>query len=103
MRLLFADQLGPAFTADLADDEQVLLVESRAAFARRRVHRQKAHLLLVALRARARELGDRAVLVRAGTYGEGLRTAGVDPRSLTVVDPTSYAARRSAESTCAIR
>ena len=37
----------------------MLLVESRSAFARRRVHRQKAHLLLSALRHRARELGDR--------------------------------------------
>jgi deoxyribodipyrimidine photolyase-related protein len=94
MRLLFADQLGPAFTADLAPEERVMLIESRAAFARRRVHRQKAHLLLVALRSLAAELGDRAVHVRAETYADGLRAAGVDPRELTVVDPTSYAARR---------
>ncbi|MFN8168194.1 MAG: cryptochrome/photolyase family protein [Candidatus Nanopelagicales bacterium] len=92
--MLFADQLGPHFVDDLAPDEQVLLVESRAAFRRRRVHRQKAHLLLSALRHRAAELGDRAVLVRAETYDEALTRAGVDPRTVSVVDPTSYAARR---------
>lgn len=92
--MLFADQLGPHFTADLADGEQVLLVESRHAFARRRVHRQKAHLLLSALRHRAAELGDRAVHVQAASYGEALTTAGIDPRTVSVVDPTSYAARR---------
>ena len=92
--MLFADQLGPHFTDDLANDERVLLVESRNAFARRRVHRQKAHLLISALRHRAAELGDRAVHVRSASYWEALRTADVDPRSVTVVDPTSYAARR---------
>jgi deoxyribodipyrimidine photolyase-related protein len=91
--MLFADQLGPHFVDDLDDDERVLLVESRAAFARRRVHRQKAHLLLSAVRHRARELGERAVLIRAGTYGEALRIAGVRGDELTVVDPTSRAAR----------
>ena len=92
--MLFADQLGPHFTDDLAADEQVLLVESTAAFARRRPHRQKAHLLLSALRHRAAELGDRAVLVRASSYGEALRNAGVDASTVSVVEPTSYGARR---------
>lgn len=94
MRLLFADQLGPHFRDDLRADERVLLIESRQAFGRRRPHRQKAHLLLVALRSLTRELGDRAVLVQAATYAAALRTAGVDPRHVTVADPTSYAARR---------
>ncbi|MBI1377980.1 MAG: cryptochrome/photolyase family protein [Frankiales bacterium] len=94
MRLLFADQLGPHFRADLADDEPVLLVESRAAFARRRAHRQKAHLLLSALRHLAVELGERAVHVRAESYGAALERLRVDPREVSVVDPTSYAARR---------
>jgi deoxyribodipyrimidine photolyase-related protein len=92
--MLFADQLGPHFTDDVDADEPVLLVESRRAFARRRVHRQKAHLLLSALRHRAAELGDRAVHVRASTYAEALALADVDPRTITVVDPTSDAARR---------
>lgn len=94
VRMLFADQLGPHFTHDLTDDEQVLLVESRDAFDRRRVHRQKAHLLLSAVRHRAAELGDRVVHVQAGSYSEALRQADVDPRTVTVVNPTSYAARR---------
>jgi deoxyribodipyrimidine photolyase-related protein len=92
--MLFADQLGPHFTADLGPDEQVLLVESRQAFARRRAHRQKAHLLLSAMRHLAAELGDRAIHVQAASYGEALQTAGIDPRTVSVVDPTSYAARR---------
>lgn len=94
MRLLFGDQIGPAFLADLHDGEQVLLAESHGAYRRRRVHRQKAHLMLVAMRSLVRELGDRAVHVRAASYGEALRTARIDPRDVTVVDPTSYAARR---------
>ncbi len=94
VRMLFADQLGPHFMSDAPAEEPVLLIESRGAFVRRRVHRQKAHLLLSAMRHRVAELGDRAIHVRGATYGEALRDAGVDPRSITVVDPTSYAARR---------
>jgi deoxyribodipyrimidine photolyase-related protein len=94
VRMLFADQLGPHFTNDLAEDEQVLLVESRGAFGRRRVHRQKAHLLLSALRHRADELGDRAVHVKAASFGDALRKADIDPRTISVVNPTSRAARR---------
>ena len=41
-------------------------------FARRRFHRQKAHLVLSAMRHRAAELGDRCRYVRADTYGEAL-------------------------------
>ncbi|GAC1322321.1 MAG: cryptochrome/photolyase family protein [Mycobacteriales bacterium] len=86
-RWLFADQLGPHFLD--TDDQPVLLIESRAVFRRRRFHRQKAHLVLSALRHRARELGDQAVFVQAGTYGEAL--AAVTDR-LDVCGPTSYAA-----------
>ncbi|HTK64443.1 MAG TPA: cryptochrome/photolyase family protein [Pseudonocardia sp.] len=99
-RWLFADQLGPHFLDDTGtdtgtgpgtSDEPVLLIESRAVFARRRWHRQKAHLVLSALRHRAAELGERAEFVQAGTYREGLeksRGAG----ALTVCQPTSWAA-----------
>ena len=69
-RWLFADQLGPHFLDQ--PDQPVLLIESRAVFRRRRFHRQKAHLVLSALRHRAAELGDQAVVVRADTYGEAL-------------------------------
>jgi len=91
-RWLFADQLGPHFL-DQAD-QPVLLVESRRAFARRPVHRRRAHLVLSALRHRAAELGDQALLVQADTYREGRAKAGGE---LTVCAPTSWAARRLAE------
>ncbi|MDQ2815802.1 MAG: cryptochrome/photolyase family protein, partial [Actinomycetota bacterium] len=46
-RWLFADQLGPHFLE--APDQPVLLIESRAAFGRRPLHRRRAHLVLSAL------------------------------------------------------
>ncbi|WP_229401639.1 cryptochrome/photolyase family protein [Micromonospora okii] len=69
-RWLLADQLGPHFLDDPA--QPVLLVEARELFRRRPMHRQKAHLILSALRHRAAELGERAILVRAGTFREAL-------------------------------
>ena len=59
VRMLFADQLGPHFTDDVPADEPVLLVESRGAFARRRVHRQKTH-----------EQGTTVLLARGFTMAE---------------------------------
>lgn len=88
-RWLFGDQLGDHFTDD--HDGEVLLVESRRVFARRRFHRAKAHLVLSAMRHRAAELGDRATYVRSETYREGL---GRRTRDLQVVHPTSWAAVR---------
>jgi deoxyribodipyrimidine photolyase-related protein len=86
-RWCFADQLGPHFLD--RKDQPVLLIESRAVLRRRRFHRQKAHLVLSALRHRAAELGDRALFVQAGTYREALaRVRG----PLTVCGPTSRAA-----------
>jgi len=95
-RWLFADQLGPHFlgAADSPGDdgsERVLLVESKAAFRRRRYHRAKAHLILSALRHRAAELGDRCDYVAAEGY---LDVVGDRTHGLSVVDPTSFAARR---------
>jgi len=94
-RWLFADQLGPHFLGPPerpGDDgrEEVLLVESRAAFARRRYHRAKAHLVLSALRHRAAELGDRCTYVRAEGYAEAVASVREE---LSVVDPTSWGAR----------
>ena len=86
-RWLFADQLGPHFLDE--QDQPVLLIESRAAFARRPVHRRKAHLLLSALRHRAAELGDQARFVQADSYGQALRRVR---GPLTVCWPTSRAA-----------
>ncbi|WP_109775606.1 cryptochrome/photolyase family protein [Quadrisphaera granulorum] len=98
VRWLFADQLGPHFLD--TPDQRAVLIESSRVFARRTVHRRKAHLVLSAMRHRAAELGDQAVHVRAATYREGLAqateqlTADERAAGLSVSDPTSYAARR---------
>jgi deoxyribodipyrimidine photolyase-related protein len=90
LRWIFGDQLGPHFTGDHRGP--VLLVESRRVLARRRFHRAKAHLVLSAMRHRARELGDKATYVRTdGGYAGAVRDhAGSAP--VEVVHPTSYAA-----------
>jgi deoxyribodipyrimidine photolyase-related protein len=85
-RWVFGDQLGPHYHGD---DQPVLLVESRAVLRRRRFHRQKAHLVLSALRHRAAELGDQAVFLRTGTYGEALEQLG---EPVEVTQPTSFSA-----------
>ncbi len=87
-RWCFADQLGPHFLDH--PGQQVLLVEARSVFGRRRFHRQKAHLLLSALRHRAAELGDRARFLQVRTYAEALDQ--VD-EPLSVCAPTTWAAR----------
>lgn len=93
MRWIFGDQLGPHFldpSQEPASGPSVLLIESKAAFARRPYHRQKAHLMLSAIRHRARELENRVVFLQTMTYGEALRTVDSD---LSVVNPTSWQAR----------
>jgi deoxyribodipyrimidine photolyase-related protein len=87
-RWCFADQLGPHFLD--APDQPVLLVEARSVFRRRRFHRQKAHLLLSALRHRAAELGDQAVFLQTGTYAEALDRV---QEPLSVSAPTTWPAR----------
>ncbi len=83
-RWLFGDQLGPHFLDD--PDQPVLMIESRAVFARRRFHRQKAHLVLSAMRHRAAELGERCEYVAAATYREAVSGP------LSVCHPTSRGA-----------
>jgi deoxyribodipyrimidine photolyase-related protein len=83
IRWLFADQLGPHFLDE--PGQPALLVESKAVFRRRVFHRQKAHLILSALRHRA--LDDHVRLVRAETYAEAVTG------KVTVCHPTSRAAR----------
>ncbi len=87
-RWLFADQLGPHFLD--APDQEVLLIESRAVFHRRRFHRQKAHLVLSALRHRAAELGEQAEFRQVERYAPSVRRFS---GGLSVCAPTSYAAR----------
>lgn len=62
MQLLFADQLGPHF--DLGGE--ILLPEVLGQFAKRPYHRQKAHLILYAIRHRARS--ERVVSVSLESY-----------------------------------
>ncbi|TDC62314.1 cryptochrome/photolyase family protein [Actinomadura sp. GC306] len=87
---LFGDQLGPHF---LRPDSDIVMIESRGVFRRRRFHRAKAHLLLSAMRHRAAELGDRVRYVQAETYRDGLNRA-VGDAPVTVHHPTSHAALR---------
>jgi (6-4)DNA photolyase len=87
-RWLFADQLGPHFLD--RPDQPVLLIASRAVFARRRFHRQKAHLVLSALRHRAAELGDQAEFVQVETYAEALDRVR---EPLSVCAPTTWSSR----------
>ena len=82
-RWVFADQLGPHFLDE--PGQPVLLVESKAVFRRRAFHRQKAHLVLSALRHRAQE-GD-VRFVQTETYREAITGP------VTVCHPTSRKAR----------
>lgn len=88
---LFADQLGPAFHGGAQAHREVLLVEADHVLRKRRYHRQKLHLVLSALRHADRDLGERATLIRADTYTEGLEAFG---RPVLVQQPTSFAAER---------
>ena len=84
-RVLFADQLGPHFD----DGGAIIIPEVLSPLKRRRYHRQKAHLILSALRHRSAELGDRATVVTGQDYHSAL--AGLD---FSVVNPTSRGLRR---------
>jgi deoxyribodipyrimidine photolyase-related protein len=87
VRWIFAGQLGELFD----DGGPMLLIEARSVLRRRPIHRAKAHLILSAIRHRAAELGDRVEFHQVDDYSEV--TAGRD--DLEVIDPTSYAARRT--------
>jgi deoxyribodipyrimidine photolyase-related protein len=88
LQLLFADQLGPHFIVD----QKILLPELLSQFKKREYHRQKAHLILYAIRSRAQDPG--VELVSIDNY------RSLKERSdLTVaVNPTSYALRRLVDS-----
>jgi len=88
LQLLFADQLGPHF--DLG--EEIVLPVVKSQFSKRAYHRQKAHLILYALRARG--LDKRVKLVELDSYRDLL----ADSRDITkLVNPTSYPFRRFAK------
>jgi deoxyribodipyrimidine photolyase-related protein len=79
-RVLFADQLGPHFD----DGGPLIIPEVRTTFQKHSYHRQKAHLILSALRHRIAELGDRVEHISAASYHEAL--AG---KELSMINPTS--------------
>jgi deoxyribodipyrimidine photolyase-related protein len=83
-RWLCADQLGPHFD----DGGPVIIAEVLSPLRARNYHRQKAHLILSALRHRVHELGDRVDYRRGAGYRDVL--TGID---LEVVNPTSYGLR----------
>ena len=91
-RWLFGDQLGPHFLGGdgaNGDRQQVLLIESRRVFERKTYHRQKAHLILSAMRHRAAELGSRCDYRQVWRYRDALADL---EEPLDVVQPTSWAA-----------
>ena len=85
VRWVFGDQLGEHFLD--SPEQRVLLIESRKVFARRRFHRQKAHLVLSAMRHRAAELGDRCDYRKTSGYADAIKD-----QQASVCHPTSYAA-----------
>jgi deoxyribodipyrimidine photolyase-related protein len=85
MQLLFADQLGPHFELG----EKLLLPEVLSQFGKRRYHRQKAHLILSALRHRA--LDDNVELVSLDSYRDVSRAS-------VAVNPASYPQRALVQS-----
>jgi deoxyribodipyrimidine photolyase-related protein len=88
MQLVFADQLGPHFSLG----GPLLLPEVLGQFGKRRYHRQKAHLILSAIRHRA--LDPEVTLVSLDSYRELL-----SHRELTaVVNPTSFSQRALVDS-----
>lgn len=77
--------------------DRVLLIESHAALARRRYHRQKLHHLLVAMRSFADELRERGVAVdhrRAPTMAAGLAAhrRAYRPDTVRLLEPTGLEA-----------
>lgn len=85
MQLLFADQLGPHF--DLGGEIVLPVVKSQ--FGKRKYHRQKAHLILYALRSRG--LDERVRIIELDSYRELLtQKHGVTQ----LINPTSYPFRR---------
>lgn len=88
MQLLFADQLGPHF--ELGD--QILLPIVKSQFSKRRYHRQKAHLILYALRSRAQD--SNVTALELDSYRDLL---SIDHGATEAVNPSSYPFRRLAQ------
>jgi deoxyribodipyrimidine photolyase-related protein len=95
---VLGDQL--ALTSPVLDGaDRVLLVQSTAALTAKRFHRQKLHLILVAMRRFADQLRERGIevdYVRAESLGAGLaaHVAEHDPDRVRLLAPKSAAGRR---------
>ena len=89
VRWLFADQLGPAFD----DGGAAVIIVSRRAFGRRRMHHAKALIYLSAMLHRASN--DGVDIVVADTYREALAQVAPDgrPGRVEVIDPSTQPAR----------
>ena len=88
MQLLFADQLGPHFELG----GEVLLPIVKGQFRKRPYHRQKAHLILYALRSRAQD--PNVTAIELDSYRDLLT---IDHRATKAVNPSSYPFRRLAQ------
>lgn len=85
MQLLFADQLGPHFELG----GEILLPIVKGQFRKRPYHRQKAHLLLYALRSRA--LAENVTAVEVDSYRDLLK---LETSAKSAVNPSSFPLRR---------
>jgi deoxyribodipyrimidine photolyase-related protein len=97
--------LGDQLTLDnpaLVGADRVLLVQSLGAMGAKRFHRQKLHLILVAMRRFAEALGDRGLsvdYVRAESLADGLaeHIREHDPARVRLLAPKSASGRRRLE------
>ena len=95
---VLGDQLSDT-NAALDGADRVLIVQSAAALRARRFHRQKLHLVLVAMRRyadRLRDLGYHVDYVRADDLASGLRAHARRhrPERIRLMEPKSAAGRR---------
>ncbi|MDQ2896609.1 MAG: cryptochrome/photolyase family protein [Actinomycetota bacterium] len=95
---VLGDQLS-AHNQALQRADRVLMIESQAALRARRFHRQKLHLILVAMRTFADELRDRGTeveVIRAPTMKEGLEQhcRRHKPASVRLMAPKSVTGRQ---------
>lgn len=93
--------IGALATAEV-DGDRILLVESAAKLSSKRWHRQRAHLVITAMRRFAAELVDAGFAVdyrRASSLGAGLRDHVAEHRPSCVVatEPASWDGRRLLE------
>ena len=94
--LVLGDQLSHGNPV-LEGAERVLLVESRAALARLRLHRQRKHLVLSAMRHFAAELRERGVEVEEVRGARSLVPVLRERRDVVCAEPNSLTSRRALE------